>query len=354
MTDRPDAAIEVGVDALSRFGNAAYRSVGLRPDDAETVIGAQLDADLRGVDTHGFQRLPWYVDHLREKRNNPRPHFEVLRESSSSVLLDADNALGQLACVRLVEHLIPKAEVNGLAIGTMRNSNDWGCGAYYPRLAAAAGFICFATTTSVPTLAPYGGRTRVLGNNPMVFAVPRRGLPPVVLDMALTPVALGKVMRAIAEDEPIPEEWGFLDSDGRPTTDAGAALGGVIPAIGGYKGTGLAFMMNVLAGVLPGGTHGAGVGVGRRGQFAALVSPSLFGETDGFLDGVESTVAQVKAAELLPGADGPYLPGELEDRRSADARARGTIRYPRSVARELSRMADSQGIEAPPGLRRLV
>jgi LDH2 family malate/lactate/ureidoglycolate dehydrogenase len=354
MTDQPDAAIEVRIDALSRFGNAAYRSVGLRSDDAETVVDAQLDADLRGVDTHGFQRLPWYVDHLREKRNNPRPHFEVLRESASSVLLDADNALGQLACVRLVEHLIRKAVVKGVAVGTMRNSNDWGCGAYYPRLAAAAGFICFATTTSVPTLAPYGSRTRVLGNNPMVFAVPRRGRPPAVLDMALTPVALGKVMRASAEDEPIPAEWGFLDSDGRPTTDPGAALAGVIPAIGGYKGTGLAFMMNVLAGVLPGGTHSTGVGVGRRGQFVALVSPSLFGETSSFLEGVESTVAQVKAAERLPGADGPYVPGELEDRRGADARARGTIRYPRSVARELSTMADSLGIEAPAGLRRLV
>jgi LDH2 family malate/lactate/ureidoglycolate dehydrogenase len=112
--------------------------------------------------------------------------------------------------------------------------------------------------------------------------------------------------------------------------------------------------MNALAGVLAGGAHSRDVGVGRRGQFVALVSPSLFGETSTFLEGVESAVAQVKAAELLPGADGPYLPGELEDRRGADARARGTIRYRRSVARELSTMADSLGIEVPAGLRRLV
>jgi LDH2 family malate/lactate/ureidoglycolate dehydrogenase len=183
--------------------------------------------------------------------------------------------------------------------------------------------------------------------------------PPLVLDMALTPVALGKVMRAIAEREPIPAEWGFLDTDGRPTTDPSAALAGVIPAIGGYKGTGLAFMMNVLAGVLPGGAHSAEVGLGRRGQFVLLVSPSLLEESGeieesgGFLDGVESTVAQVKSAEPIRGADGPYVPGELEDRRGEEARARGTIRYPRSVASELLRMAELLGIEVPAGLRRL-
>jgi LDH2 family malate/lactate/ureidoglycolate dehydrogenase len=353
MTDGADAAVEVSIEELRDFGRSAYRRIGVTVEDAETVVDTHLDADLRGVDTHGFQRLPWYVDHLREKRNNPRPRFTILRETPSSMLLDADNALGQLACVRLVEHLMPKAAASGLAVGATRRSNDWGCGAYYPSMAARQGFICFATTTSVPTLAPYGTRTRVLGNNPMVFAVPRRAHPPLVLDMALTPVALGKVMRAIAEREPIPAEWGFLDADGRPTTDPSAALAGVIPAIGGYKGTGLAFMMNVLAGVLTGGAHSAEVGVGRRGQFVLLVSPSLFEESGGFLDGVESAVAQVKSAEPIPGADGPYVPGELEDRRGEDARARGTIRYPRSVASELLRMAEFLGIEVPVGLRRL-
>jgi LDH2 family malate/lactate/ureidoglycolate dehydrogenase len=347
------ATVEVAIDSLRAFGRAAYDTVGMVADDAETVVEVQLDADLRGVDTHGFQRLPWYVDHLREGRNNPRPQFQPLRETTVSLLFDADNALGQLACVRLMERVLPKAAASGLAVGATRNSNDWGCGAYYPLLAARAGFVCFATTTSVPTLAPYGARTRVVGNNPMVFAVPRRSASPIVLDMALTPVALGKVMRAMAEGAPIPEDWGFRDADGRPTTDAGTALGGVVPAIGGYKGTGLALMMNVLAGVLPGGSHSGDVGVGRRGQFVVLISPTLFDDSDVFHRQVEAMAAQVKAAEPLPGDDGPYLPGELEDRRAADARARGTIRYPPSVARDLSTMSRSLGIEAPAEFGRL-
>jgi len=359
MSGEQGVAVEVPIDALHAFGRAAYERVGVAPADARVVVDVQLDADARGVDTHGFARLPWYVDHLRKGRNNPRPRIAVQRESAVSVLLDADNALGQLACVRLAESVIAKTEASGgLAVGATVNSNDWGCGAYYPLMVAGAGLVCFATTTSVPTLAPYGARTRVFGNNPMVFAVPRREGPPLVLDMALTPVALGKVMRALDEGRAVPAEWGFLDAEGRPTTDAGAALGGVIPAIGAYKGTGLALMMNVLAGVLPGGVHSGAVGIGRRGQFMMAVSPALFGDTEGFLEAVESMLAQVRAAEPLPaaGADarsasaGPYLPGELEDRRAAETRARGTIAYPSSVARALSDMAESLGIEAPTGV----
>ncbi|TML38285.1 MAG: Ldh family oxidoreductase [Actinobacteria bacterium] len=348
MTARDEAvgAVEIGLDDLRRLGRSAYEKAGLSSGDAETVVEVQLAADLRGVDTHGFQRLPWYVGHLLAGRNNPSPQWRVVRESPVSVLLDADNALGQLACVRLAELTIAKATGSGLALGASRNSNDWGCGAYYPLMAAEAGFVAFATTTSVPTLAPFGGRTRMLGNNPMVFAVPRRSGPPLVLDMALTPVALGKVMRAQAEHQPIPEEWGFRDDQGRPTTDPAAALAGIIPAIGAYKGTGLSLMMNVLAGILPGGRHSSEVGVGHRGQLMLAVSPDLFGERDRFLGQVESMAAGVKGAEPLPGAV-VSLPGEPESLRADQARERGSIRYPPSVVAELASMAASLGIPGP-------
>ncbi|HMC52848.1 MAG TPA: Ldh family oxidoreductase [Acidimicrobiales bacterium] len=346
-----DTAVELELGALRELGHSAYRRAGLSAADAETVVEVQLSADLRGVDTHGFQRLPWYVRHLQAGRNNPSPAYRVLRESSVSVVLDADNALGQLACVRLAELTIGRARETGLAVGVSRNSNDWGCGAYYPLMAAEQGLVAFATTTSVPTLAPFGSRTRLLGNNPMVYAVPRRSAPPLVLDMALTPVALGKVMRAQAERQEIPRAWGFLDDERRPTTDPSAALAGVIPAIGGFKGTGLSMMMNVLAGVLPGGWHSAEVSVGRRGQLMMVLSPGLFGDADRFLDEIESMAARVGAAEPLPGVDAVYLPGELESLREAEALARGTVRYPRSVVEELSSMAASLGIAGPTQVR---
>jgi LDH2 family malate/lactate/ureidoglycolate dehydrogenase len=180
----------------------------------------------------------------------------------------------------------------------------------------------------------------------MVFAVPRRSGPPLVLDMALTPVALGKVMRAQAEHGPIPEQWGFRDDQGRPTTDPAAALAGIIPAIGAYKGTGLSLMMNVLAGILPGGRHSSEVGVGHRGQLMLAVSPGLFGERDRFLGEVESMAAGVKGVEPLPGAV-VLLPGEPESLRADEARERGSIRYPPSVVEELASMAASLGIPGP-------
>ncbi len=339
------SAVEVPVEALRAFGAGAYECAGLSPEDARTVVEVQLTADLRGVDTHGFQRLPSYVERLLKGENNPRPQMRAVKESAASLTLDGDNGLGQLVCVRAMERTIAKARESGICVTGIVSSNDWGCGAYYPMMAAAEGFVAFCTTTSVPTLAPFGGRTRVLGNNPLAFAVPRRDAPPIVLDMALTPVALGKVMRAQAEGQPIPEEWGFLDREGEPTTDPLAALRGIIPAIGGYKGTGLSMMTNVFAGILPGGYHSGAVDAGKRGQFFLVVSPSLLGDEKRFFEEIESMVAQVKASEPLPGVDEPLLPGELEERCFRERSERGTIPYPRSVIDALRALGERLGIE---------
>jgi LDH2 family malate/lactate/ureidoglycolate dehydrogenase len=338
---------ELPIDALHTFGLAAYARAGMHDDDARVVVEVQLEADLRGVDTHGFQRLPWYVDRLVAGENNPTPRLNVVKESSASVVLDGDAGLGQLVCTRLMERLVDKARAAGVAAGATRRSSDWGCGASYPLRAAEQGFVAFGTTTSVPTIAPFGARTRMTGNNPMVYAVPRRDGPPLVLDMALTPVALGKVMRAAAEGEAIPLEWGFRDHDGNPTTDPRAALGGIVPAIGGYKGTGLSLMMNVLAGILPGGFHSAAVagaaGAGRRGQFFLLVDPDSLGDRDRFLADVETMVDQVRGAEPLAG-ESVHLPGEIEEVRAQEARRRGTLRYPASVVAELEELGRRLGV----------
>jgi len=339
------------IDELRAFGLAAYAHAGMKPNDAAVVVDAHLEADCRGVDTHGFQRLPWYVDRLLAGDNNPRPDITVVRESPASVTLDGDAGLGQLVCTRLTEAVTEKARGAGLGLGVVRRSNDWGCGAHYPLLAARQGFVAFATTTSIPMLAPYGTRTRMTGNNPMAFAIPRRDDPPIVLDMALTPVALGKVWRAAAEGRPIPEEWGFLDRDGRPTTDPKVAMGGVIPAIGAYKGTGLSLTMNVLAGVLSGSAHSAAVANegGKRGQFVLVVDPGLLTDRDTFLDEVEDMARQVHAAEPWPGSDGALLPGEPEQRREDESRARGRLTYPASVVAALRDLATTIGVAFPPG-----
>ena len=340
---------ELAIAALQQFGVAAYTAAGMSEVDAHVVVDAHLEADCRGVDTHGYQRLPWYVERLLAGENNPRPDIAVVDEWPGGLAMDGDAGLGQLVCTRLMERAIANARRDGVCVATVRRSNDWGCGARYPLMAARAGLVAFCTTTSVPTLAPYGTRTRMTGNNPMAFGLPRRDAPPIIFDAALTPVALGKVMRANAEHQPIPLEWGFLDRDGQPTTDPRAALGGVIPAIGGYKGTGLSLMMNALAGIRSGSAHSSSVANegGKRGQFFLVLDPARFGGGDGFLDEIDVMVDEVTRAEPLPGFDGPYLPGEIEQRRDDEARARGILQYPDSLVVDLERIAERLGLAFP-------
>jgi LDH2 family malate/lactate/ureidoglycolate dehydrogenase len=341
--ERVDAA-PIRIDAARDFSVRAYVAQGMAPDDAATVTENALWADLRGVDTHGLQRLSWYAKWFSDGRCSPKTQVEIVSEKPTALVGDGHSGLGQLVATRFVQQLIPKAVDNGMAIGVLRNSNDWGCGAWYPNLAAEAGLVAMATTTSIPNLAPFGARTRLFGNNPIAFAFPRRTDKPIIFDAALTPVALGKVLRAQAEGKELPLEWGFKDRDGVPTTDPTVAMAGIIPAIGGYKGTGLAMVTNLLAGVLSGSSHTGGVDVGKRGQFFMFVDPGWLNERDAWFDAVEDMVAQVRAAEVLPG-ESVFLPGEPEWRTMERRLAEGRITYPGSVLASLDRLAAQLQIE---------
>ncbi|MEZ5234788.1 MAG: Ldh family oxidoreductase [Acidimicrobiales bacterium] len=338
-------AAELPIDKVRAFAAEAFTKAGMLPEDADTVAGNFLWADLRGVDTHGVQRLSWYLKWFEEGICNPAAQVEVLRERPTLLSADGHHGLGQNVATRFMQKLIPKATAAGMCVGVIRNSNDWGCGGWYPHLASQAGLACVATTTSIPNLAPFGARTRLYGNNPIAFAFPRRNDPPILLDMALTPVALGKVLRAQAEGTQLPAEWGFKDRDGNPTTDPSAAMKGIIPAIGGYKGTGLAMITNILAGVLSGSAHSAQVEVGRRGQFFLLLDPDVI-HPDGaeaYFDAMEDLVAQVRAVDVLPGEQ-VFLPGEPEQLRLEQRMAAGVIRYPASVIDGLRKVASRLGM----------
>ncbi len=346
MADQ-DATEVVPLEPLREFGVAVYEACGVPTEDAAFTVDIQLTADLRGVDTHGFQRLGWYAGHLRAGRYNPTPSLDVIKETPVSHVIDGDGGIGQLVVARTMQRTIEKAKHTGLALGTLRNSNDWGMGAFYPMMAAAEGFVSFCTTTSVPTIAPFGSRTRMTGNNPMAFAAPRASGPPVVLDMALTPVALGKVMRARAEGRAIPEEWGFQDLEGQPTTDPQTAMSGIIPALGAvsaYKGSGLSLFMNLLAGALPGGYHSKDVNIGKRGQFLLVIDPEIFGDADAFSAAVDEMVEQIKAADPLPKVAEVFAPGEIEQRAYDERIASGAVVYPSSTIQDLQALSRDMSI----------
>ncbi len=345
MAKTEGEAAEVAVDVIKAFTADVFTAAGMARADAETVAENFLWADSRGVDTHGVQRIPWYLSWFDKGITDPRAQMTVLRERPTLLVGDGHSGLGQLVATRFVEAMIPKAAESGLCLGTIRMSNDWGCGGWYPHLAASAGLAAVATTTSIPNLAPYGSRTKLFGNNPMAFAFPRRDAAPILLDMALTPVALGKVLRAQAEGTQLPAAWGFQDRDGNPTTDPNLAMAGIIPAIGAYKGTGLAMITNLLAGVLSGSAHSANVEVGKRGQFFLLMDPDVIHPDgkDGYYDAVEDLVAQVRAVDVLPGQS-VFLPGEPEELQRQARLAAGRIRYPASVIDGLRAAADRFGL----------
>jgi LDH2 family malate/lactate/ureidoglycolate dehydrogenase len=338
-------AAEIAVPKIRAFTVDVFAAAGMARADAETVADNFLWADSRGVDTHGVQRIPWYLGWFDKGITDPRSQVEVLRERSTYLSGDGHSGLGQLVATRFVEKMIPKTLEHGLCLGTIRMSNDWGCGGWYPYLGALEGLCGIATTTSIPNLAPYGSRTKLFGNNPMAFAFPRRNDPPILLDMALTPVALGKVLRAQAEGSQLPVEWGFQDRDGNPTTDPGAAMSGIIPAIGGYKGTGLAMITNLLAGVLSGSAHSGNVEVGKRGQFFLYMDPDVVHPEgrEAYFDAVEDLVAQVRAVDVLPG-QAVFLPGEPEELQRQQRLAAGRIRYPASVVDGLRASAAKLGL----------
>ncbi|MBV1879766.1 MAG: Ldh family oxidoreductase [Pseudomonadales bacterium] len=346
-TGKPtEAPASYRLDELKLWGTAVYVAAGMSEVDASTVVDNQLWSDLRGVDTHGFQRVSWYVNWFKDGSTDPKAQLKIIKQTPAAIVADGNHGLGQLVVTRFMEHLIEVAKTSGIVVGVIRNSNDWGCGANYPYHAAKAGFICYGATTSVPTLAPFGASRRLLGNNPIVWTFPRRDAPPIVLDMAMTPVALGKVLRARSEGREIPQEWGFQTSEGQPTVDPDEALKGIIPAIGGYKGIGLSTASNILAGILSGSAHTGDVAIGRRGQFFNLIDPGLFRSIDEYYDDIEEMVRQLRLAgeeSALPGQK-VYLPGELEQLAMDARRTSGVVSYPGSLVQTLRNVGDKVGV----------
>lgn len=332
------------VAVLTSFCCEAFQRAGLTEADARTVTATLIEADLRGVETHGMYRVPMYIRRLLSGQANPRPRMSVVRETPFSILLDADNALGQLAAIRAMSMCVDKARSGGLAIAAVRHSSEFGRAAYYAALALEAALIGFATTNSVPLMAPPGGRSRVHGNNPLAFAFPTAEEPPIVLDMALSVVAGGRIGLAANEGRTIPLEWGFTDADGRPTDNPSLARGNPMPPVGGYKGYWLAMAMDVLAGILSGGPFAADIASSGNGvgHFFMALNPELFLPVDEFKRRMDEMIRQVRNAERLPNTARIYLPGERELELKAQRLREGIPLQPsivaglRDVAKELN------------------
>lgn len=316
-------AIRVAPADLSRFSATCLERVGVPPADAALAATVLVHADLRGVASHGVVFLPTYIRRIRDGEINPAAEIRVISERSATALLDGGNGLGQVVAARAMDIAIAKAEQYGTGVVGVRRSNHFGMAAFFALRAAARGMIGrISTVSNVSSMVPWGGLDVFIGNNPTAVAVPAATVPPVVFDAAWSVAARGKIHDAKRRGEPIPRDWA-LDAEGKPTTDPDAALAGILCPAGGHKGSGMAFMTSLLAGVLTGARIGKQVNNTDVGHLVEALDVSAFRDAESFCRDVDAAVREVHTSRPAAGTARPRVPGERGAAIEAERRENG-------------------------------
>ena len=255
----PTGTVYATVDNATAFAVRLLMAHKLPEADARTVAHCLVRADLRGVDTHGIQYLPHYLGRVDKGLINPRPALQVEKKTAVAGALDGQDGFGFVVGMTAIEAAMAMAREFGIGIVAARRSTHFGMAASYVLRAVEAGFVAQVYSNASPAMPPWGGRAPMLGTSPFACGAPGGKLDPYVLDLSFAVAARGKIRKAARRGEAIPLGYA-LDGQGRPTTDATAALDGVVLPIGGYKGSGLAMLMDLMGGVIAGAGHAGGVG----------------------------------------------------------------------------------------------
>ncbi len=322
--------------------------------DARIAAEILISADLRGVDSHGIIRLDtYYGSRLRAGLIDPTTPLTVLRETPTTLALDAGTGLGQVAGFQAMQRCIAKAQESGLAMVTVRNSNHYGIAGYYAMMALPYDMIGISFTNSQPLVAPTYGRTAVLGTNPIAVAAPAGRNRPYVLDMATSIVPIGRITVYSKANKPIPEGWG-VNKEGNITTDPNAVLiGGALLALGGsdimrgYKGYGLSLLVDIFSGVLSGSAFSTHVGSktapSNVGHFFGAVRVDAFRDVADFKRDMDQLLEELKNAPKAEGHDRIYIHGEKEFE-LADRYAQEGVPVMEEVVKGLKEVGDKVGL----------
>ena len=352
MSD-PSAPIKVTFEQLRQFITASMIELGLPPADAAVVGRLMAEADLQGSDGHGVIRLPQYARRIRAGGINVKPTIKVVQERPGMALLDGDNGMGHLVMQRAAEMAIEKARVCGVAWVGTQFSNHAGPASLYARMPMAQNMIgLYFAVGNANHLPPWGGLDMLLSTNPIAVALPGGEEPPVVLDMATTVAAYGKVKAKAQRGETMPLGW-MIDRLGQPLTDPKRADEGFLLPIGGYKGYGLALIVGLLAGTLNGAAMGSEVidfnhddhSVTNTGQSILAIDLSAFGDVDAFKARVDRLVRELRDSERMPGVERIWLPGEQSHERRAQYEREGIPLAP-ALMTQLDKVALELGVPA--------
>lgn len=346
--------IRITADALRAFVTALFRAEGVPEEDAALVADTLVRADLWGHASHGVLRAAWYIARLRAGTMQAVTRPEVLVDAGAISVVDGHDGVGQVTTRDAMLDAVRRARQHGVGVVSVRNSNHHGALGYFTRMAAEAGCVGVLTTNGSPAMAPWGGRRKVVGNNPWSIAAPAGRHAPMMLDIANTVVARGKIFLARQKGLPIPPGWA-IDAEGRGTTDPVAALGGVILPMAEHKGYAVSVMMDVLSGVLSGSgilTEVSGPYQAEKrsrcGHLVVALDIAAFGPVAAFAERMERMVTELKAVPLAEGFAEVFYPGEMEARNEARHRRDG-LDLPEQTRTDLVQVARECGVASPAG-----
>jgi LDH2 family malate/lactate/ureidoglycolate dehydrogenase len=346
------APAPVSSAAIRAFIENALCEVGLPQVDAAKVAGLMTEADLTGADAHGIFRLPQYVQRIQTGGINPKPAIRVERTAPATALVDGDNGMGHLVMSRAAEAAIEIARETGVAWVGAHNSNHAGPAALYATMPVEHGMIgLYSAVASANHMAIWGGVEAMLGTNPLAVGIPAGEEPPVILDIATTMVSYGTIKNYALQGRSIPEGWMINKADGKPLTDPKRSNEGLLLPIGGYKGSGLALILGLLAGTLNGAAFGRDVvdfnadttTKTNTGHFIVALDVSRFGPLESFKAEVDRHLKDLRASQKLPGFDEIRIPGEQREGRY-ESRLRHGVPLSPELRRKLDGLASELGI----------
>lgn len=309
------------VESLRSFGKEIVQKAGMSGKDAETLMENLLTSDLRGIRSHGVTRLGGYMTRIERGVTSPTAQPSITMDWGPVFSADGNNGMGSTIGTAVMEECIRRARQFGTGFAAVNHASHYGFGGFYAMLAAKENMIGFNICNSPALVAPFGGADAMLGTNPLSIAIPSGKYPDLVLDMATSTVAKGKIALAMKEGKPIPPTWA-LDPDGNPTTDPTAANAGTLTPLGGAKGYALALIIDVICCCVAGGndsrriprmfenpTEPSGVG-----YFMGAIDISKFCDISVFKARADTMYDELKSGRTAPGFPQIMLPGEIEYR----------------------------------------
>jgi L-2-hydroxycarboxylate dehydrogenase (NAD+) len=341
------APVRVPAPAIRAFIGDALAGVQIPAGDAARIAELMAEADLTGADAHGVFRLPQYVRRVEAGGLNRRPNITVDRTAVATALVDGDNGFGHLVMSRAAGTAIEMAREAGIGWAGVRRSNHAGPAGLYAEMPVRHGMIgIYSAVASANHMAVWGGAETLLGTNPLAVGLPAGEGPPVVFDMATTVVSYGTVKNYALQGRTMPEGWFVNRHDGTPLTDPRRSADGVLLPIGGYKGSGLALILGLLAGTLNGAAFGRDVvdfnadaaSETNTGHFIAAIDIARFVPMAAFTAEVDRHLADLRASPRLPGVDAIRLPGDRRAQCRAE-RTRDGVPLAQPLVDQLDRLA---------------